>query len=103
MHLIMAWIGNSQKIANDHFLQVINTNFEYASRWIDGRSGRKSSAVRSANGVQQAVLTSRKESHNLTQLYTRWGLMRLDTTTILNINGRYRIRTCDPQRVELVL
>ena len=102
-HLVVAWLGNSEKIANDHYLQVNDTDYENAGRWVAVKSECNSGAVPSANRVQQAVLPSRKESHNLTQLYTRCGLMRLETTTILNINGRYRIRTCDPQRVELVL
>lgn len=47
--------------------------------------------------------SSNTENKITPQVIVTSGVMRLGERTCKIKNGRYRIRTCDPQRVELVL
>ena len=46
---------------------------------------------------------SNTENKITPQVVVTYGVMRLGERSCKIKNGRYRIRTCDPQRVELVL
>jgi integrase len=54
IHVVCAWIGNSQKVAAKHYLQVRDTDFEKASALSEG-------------GAQSGALSADKVTHNRAQ------------------------------------
>ncbi len=67
MHLITAWIGNSEKIQNDHYLQVNDTDFDNAYTYEPSKekSGAKSGAWNEIKAVQQQSASSCNEKQEL--------------------------------------
>jgi len=67
MHLITAWIGNSEKIQNDHYLQVNDTDFDNAYTYEPSKekSGAKSGAWSEQKAVQQQNASSCNERQEL--------------------------------------
>ena len=85
MHLVCAWIGNSEKIAKEHYLQVTDADFERASAGAKlGDSGRVSESLYGSEKGVPLILT----------LTEPQGTLLTDVTA--ENNGRYRTRTCDP-------
>ena len=72
MHLLTAWLGNSEKIQNDHYLQVNDTDYENPSRYepYTNMSGAKSGALSEQKVVQQPNATVCKELQDLQQTLT---------------------------------
>ena len=63
MHLITAWIGNSEKIQNDHYLQVNDTDFDNAYTYEPSKE--KSGAWNEIKAVQQQSASSCNEKQEL--------------------------------------
>ena len=57
-HVVCAWMGNSEDVARDHYLQVTDAHFEAAC-----------SALR--NPVQLGAASTRSESHGVQELSTK--------------------------------
>ncbi len=62
IHVVTAWLGHSALIAQKHYLQLTDADFERAAR-----GGAKSGAVDVQNAVQQPAAPSRIPSPELTQ------------------------------------
>jgi len=90
MHLITAWIGNSEKIQNDHYLQVNDTDYENPSRYEQSiiESGAKSGAWSEQKAVQQQNETACKKLQELQQTPTNKAFsddsLQLETFPILD-------------------
>ena len=104
VHLLSAWIGNTEKIMLDHFLQFNDDDYENASIWTPKIGvAKKSYAGPLQNRTQQAEDGTRRNSQELTEGDTGCELARKDTKGIPNGNGRHRIRTYDFHRVRMAL
>ena len=90
MHLITAFIGNSEKIQIDHYLQVNDTDYENSSRYepCTNISGAKSGAWSEQKAVQQQNATVCKELQELQQTPTNKAFsddsLQLETFPILD-------------------
>jgi integrase len=64
IHVVCAWIGNSQKVAAKHYLQVRDTDFEKASTLLEGgaKSGALSADKTAHNQAQPISADSRRSS-----------------------------------------
>ena len=60
IHVVRAWMGNSQPVAAKHYLQVTDEHFEQAAR---GAESGAADAGALQNPVQQAHAHSRTSSH----------------------------------------
>jgi hypothetical protein len=49
-HVVCAWLGNSQKVAQEHYLQVLDEHFEQASE--AAQNPAQCEAVNGSNGVE---------------------------------------------------
>lgn len=91
MHLLTAWIGNSEKIQNDHYLQVNDTDFDNAYTYEPSiiKSGAKSGAWSEQKAVQQQNATVCKELQELQQTPTNKAFsddsLQLETLPILDL------------------
>jgi len=90
MHLLTAYLGNSEKIQIDHYLQVNDTDFENSSRYepCTNISGAKSGAWSDKKAVQQQNATVCKELQELQQTPTNKAFnddsLQLETFPILD-------------------
>jgi integrase len=91
-HQVCAWMGNSEKIADVHYLQVTEADFIRAAKRTQDVSepGARSGAEWCSTEMH------RHEKTRLTVQEPTLGC------TEAGSNGRYRTRTCDPQCVILV-
>lgn len=67
LHVVVAWMGNSQPVAMNHYLQVRDEDFEIAASEQTKKTVQKTvqqGAVRGGNG-SQAVPSENKEPRNL--------------------------------------
>lgn len=90
MHVVCAWIGNSQRVALKHYLQVTDEHFEQAKNV--GQNVGRSNPEMAGNG-QQPTLTEPEISGDFSKLPRDAGAS----------NGRHRTRTCDFHRVRMAL
>ncbi len=60
LHVVCAWLGNKEAIAQNHYLQVTDADFERAAR-----SGAESGAVAVQNPVQQSAAPSGTTSQDV--------------------------------------
>lgn len=94
MHLLTAWLGNSEKIQIDHYLQVNDSDFENAAKY-DGLTNEekdaKSGARRMQKAVQQQNATSCKEKQDFNGTLENKGFgadsLLFETIPILNRMG----------------
>ena len=68
IHIVCAWIGNTERIAAKHYLQVTDEDFALASR-----GAAKSDARALQNAVQQAAARFRTESPETTEALVSQG------------------------------
>src|SRR5262249_47441379 len=71
LHVVCAWIGNSAKVAADHYLQVTEADFE---------RGAKSGAATAQKQVQHPAAHSRTPSQKPSQAPSRIGVVREGAT-----------------------
>ena len=77
-HVVACWMGNSPKVANEHYLQV--TEDDYASVAVSGGNrGKRAETTHAPNDVVPFVASS----------------CRKLVTSRNSTNGPYRTRTCD--------
>jgi len=76
MHLITAWIGNSEKIQLDHYLQVRDSDFDKAAGYDSSieKSGAKSGAWSEQKAVQQQNTIACKELQELGETLENKGI-----------------------------
>ena len=69
MHLLTAWLGNSEKIQIDHYLQVNDSDYESAARYEPSKenSGAKSGAWSEQKAVQQQNAPNCNEQQEINQ------------------------------------
>ena len=90
MHLLTAYLGNSEKIQIDHYLQVNDTDYENSSKYepCTNISGAKSGAWSEQKAVQQQNATVCKELQELQQTPTNKAFsdnsLQLETYPILD-------------------
>ena len=70
-HVVCYWMGNSEKIAQKHYLQVTDDHFERASG-----GGAKSGAQPVQNAVQQPAASSREAQQKTSQAYSTCDVTR---------------------------
>ena len=71
MHVVCKWIGNSPRVAADHYLQLTEADFESAAK-----SAAESGAVAVQKAVQQAAAPFRNDSQETTQPRDACGVVR---------------------------
>ena len=103
IHLLSAWIGNTEKVMRDHYLQVNDDDYANASQWTPKKSGAKSGAQPVHFTMQQGADSSGTESNLSPQVLVTCGDMRFGAESCENYNGRHRIRTYDFHRVRMAL
>ena len=90
MHLLTAWLGNSEKIQIDHYLQVNDSDYESAARYEPSKenSDAKSGAWSEQKAVQQQNAPNCNEQQELQQTPLNKAFsddsLQLETFTILN-------------------
>jgi integrase len=77
LHVVCAWIGNSQKVAAKHYLQVRDSDFEKACAL--GEGGAKSGAPGAQNRAQEQTVKNRTNSHEKTKALAGEGLAPINT------------------------
>lgn len=77
LHVVCAWIGNSQPIAAKHYLQVTDEHFAKAIRNSSpgDQGGAESGSPVVQNAAQQPAAAFRKEPQGSTQITRRSGVM----------------------------
>ena len=90
-HLVCAWMGNSERVADLHYLQVTETDFRAAAgadpACTAGAPAGAASRRRGLQGVPDPAFLTQEAASGRTEPPE---------------SGRYRTRTCDPQCVILV-
>jgi hypothetical protein len=74
-HVVCAWIGNSEVIARDHYLQITDDHFAAAAGVKEETGGAESGAA-SARLASHHVRTINLQAQRLPQVTTRCGMMR---------------------------
>ena len=72
IHVVCAWIGNTERIAAKHYLQVTEDYFERA-----GKGAAKSGAVALQNAVQSAAVSDCQEGAETTQALANQGFRQV--------------------------
>jgi hypothetical protein len=85
-HVVTAWIGNSERVATDHYLQITEEHW---------KSAAESGAVALQKAVQQGVSPTLTESQDLTQVLANCDSVR-DGERICDIKEHAR-RDSNPQ------
>src|SRR5262249_25404294 len=85
LHVVCAWIGNSALVAQKHYLQVTDADFERATAG-DSENGRKSGAESGAVAVRQAVQSAVAEdcqdSPEMQKALENQGLVQILATVV---------------------
>jgi len=76
LHVVCEWIGNSAKVAADHYLQVTDADFERAA---------KSGALALQNQVQHPAAASRTPSQETMQTLSAQGVVRDGATPCVTV------------------
>ena len=90
MHLLTAWLGNSEKIQIDHYLQVNDSDYESAARYEPSKenSDAKSGAWSEQKAVQQQNAPNCNELQEINETPLNKAFsddsLQLETFTILN-------------------
>lgn len=92
VHLLSAWIGNTEKVMVDHYLQIDGNDYKNASQWTPKREVAKVYAQPLQNRMQQGEDSVRKSSQELAEGVASCEDMRKDTKDIQNDNGRHRTK-----------
>ena len=80
IHVVVAWIGNSARIAEKHYLQVIDADFEKAVK-----GGAESGAVSVQKAVQRPAALSRINWQEMLQAHTAYGLVRIGANSCVTL------------------
>jgi integrase len=80
LHVVCAWIGNSALIAQKHYLQVTDADFERATS--GGKGGAESGAVAVQKAVQSAVDSDCQESPETHKALANKGLVQILSTVV---------------------
>ena len=97
IHVVCAWIGNSEAVAKRHYLQVTESHFARAideaisAAGDDGEATRKTTRSAAFSDDQEKPGVSNSSGN--TQFTDEQGMG----------NGRHRTRTCDFHRVRMAL
>src|SRR5262249_15778643 len=75
LHVVCAWIGNAERIAGKHYLQVTDADFERAAK-----SGADGAGKALQNPVQQDAATTRTEQQNGPNSLGERSILREDAT-----------------------
>ena len=90
LHVVCAWIGNSALIAQKHYLQVTDADFERAAT-DDRECGRKSGAESGAVAVQKAVQSAHvgdcQRSPEMTQALENKGFVQILATVVNSLQS----------------
>jgi len=76
-HVVCAWIGNSEVVARDHYLQITDEHFVKASRASEDQGGAESGAA-SARFASQAVAPSSDEKSASSEIAETNDMVRED-------------------------
>lgn len=95
IHVVRAWLGNSQPVAVKHYLQLTDDHFDAASRNIV----TSSAAVKPRNTLQKPA----SQHHQCEKTPTNAGVCDSVPESASELSGRYRTRTCDFHLVRVAL
>jgi hypothetical protein len=93
IHVVCAWIGNTERIAAKHYLQVTEDYFARAS----GKSGAKGGAQKAQNPAQQVAASSGTESQETQEPWENPGFLQEEAVARKNrAGGRIPPRGLEP-------
>lgn len=82
-HVVCAWIGNSEVVARDHYLQITDEHFAQAATGTCEAGGAESGAA-SVRGTSQGVAPSRDEKSTRSEIATSNDQVRNDAAQCEN-------------------
>jgi integrase len=63
-HVVCTWLGNSEQVARDHYLQVTDDHFAAAVKPVDAPSAEEERSIFVASKIQQDAATGRIQRRN---------------------------------------
>jgi len=69
IHVVCAWLGNTQAVAQNHYLQVVDAHFEKGA----AQSGAESGALAAQNAAQRPPASNRTDSQTESQVLMACG------------------------------
>jgi integrase len=87
LHVVCAWIGNSALVAQKHYLQVTDSDFERAASVPTG-GGAESGAVVVQKAVQLAVVTDCQDGPEMHKALETKGLVHILSTVVKNLQSQ---------------
>ena len=96
IHVVCAWLGNTQAVAQNHYLKVVDAHFEKAA----AQSGAESGAQAAQNAAQRPPASNRTDSHAAPQVLVGCGPVPKETSPCNSVQGEPIDRQVTPMGFE---